>query len=108
MASLVADVDDGTFQSEVLKSALPVLVLFWAPWDGPSRIALSLVDQMVKLYGASLKVVKVNVDESPVSAQDHLIRTLPGYFVYKNGQVLDRYYGPITKDSLSRFVSGAI
>ena len=67
----VTDVNDDSFGQEVLKSSAPVLVDFWAPWCGPCRMIAPLIDELSNEYGAKLKCVKLNTDESPNVATDY-------------------------------------
>ncbi len=86
-------VTDATFESEVLKSKLPVLVDFWAPWCGPCRTIGPVVEQMAQKYAGRAKVVKVNVDDNPRIAQQFQILSIPTLMTFKNGNALKRQVG---------------
>ena len=86
-------VTDATFDSEVLKSKLPVLVDFWAPWCGPCRTIGPVVEQMAQKYAGRAKVVKVNVDDNPRIAQQFQILSIPTLMTFKNGSALKRQVG---------------
>jgi len=75
----MTDVNDDSFGQDVLKSSVPVLVDFWAPWCGPCRMIAPLIDELSNEYGAKLKCVKLNTDESPNVATDYGERHRPAY-----------------------------
>lgn len=86
-------VTDATFDSEVLKSKVPVLVDFWAPWCGPCRTIAPTVEQMAQKYAGRAKVVKVNVDDNPRIAQQFQILSIPTLMMFKNGTAIKRQVG---------------
>ncbi len=87
------DVGDEDFESEVLKSEIPVLVDFWAPWCGPCRTAAPVLEKIAQQYKGRLKVCKVNVDEQRETATEHGIMSIPTLNIYKAGEVVDRITG---------------
>jgi thioredoxin 1 len=86
-------VTDATFEREVVKSNLPVLVDFWAPWCGPCRSIAPVVEQMAQKYAGRAKIVKVNVDDNPRIAQQFQILSIPTLMVFKNGTTFRRQVG---------------
>jgi thioredoxin 1 len=86
-------VTDATFESEVLRSKLPVLVDFWAPWCGPCRMIAPAVEQVAQNYAGRARVVKVNVDENPKLARQFQVMSIPTLMVFKNGQPVKRQVG---------------
>ena len=86
-------VTDATFEREVVKSNVPVLVDFWAPWCGPCRSIAPVVEQMAQKYAGRAKVVKVNVDDNPRIAQQFQILSIPTLMTFKNGSALKRQVG---------------
>ena len=86
-------VTDATFDSEVLKSKVPVLVDFWAPWCGPCRTIGPVVEQMAQKYAGRAKVVKVNVDDNPRIAQQFQVMSIPTLITFKNGSAIKRQVG---------------
>ncbi|MBI1281948.1 MAG: thioredoxin [Anaerolineaceae bacterium] len=86
-------VTDATFDSEVLKSKVPVLVDFWAPWCGPCQTIAPTVEQMAQKYAGRAKVVKVNVDDNPRIAQQFQVMSIPTLMTFKNGSALKRQVG---------------
>ncbi len=91
---------DTNFDSEVLKSDLPVLVDFWAPWCGPCRMVGPVVEELAEQYQGKLKVVKVNTDENQEISQRYGIRSIPTLGVFKGGQIVDGVVGAVGKQVL--------
>ena len=79
----VANVTDSTFEQEVLKADIPVLVDFWAPWCGPCKAVAPVVEDLSKEYEGRLKVVKLNTDENPKTAHAYKMRGIPSLFLVK-------------------------
>ena len=102
--SNVSDVTDVTFEAEVLKSPIPVLVDFWAPWCGPCRAVAPVVDEIANEYKGKLKVLKLNTDENPKTAQSYRISGIPSLMVFKNGQPVEQVVGAVPKLTLSSAV----
>ena len=104
----VAHVTDSNFELEVMKSATPVLVDFWAPWCGPCRAIAPIVDELADDYAGRLKVVKVNVDDNPMTPARFGVRGIPNLIIVKNGQVAEQIIGAVPKQHLVRAVDTAI
>lgn len=104
----VVELSDQNFQTEVLQSSQPVLVDFWAPWCGPCRMITPVVEQLADENAASLKVAKVNIDESPNIAASLGISSIPTIMIFKNGQVVDRFVGVQPKTRLQNAIEEAI
>ncbi len=103
----VAEVTDANFEQEVLKSSQPVLVDFWAPWCGPCRQIAPVVEELSAENSGSVKVVKVNVDDSPNTAQKFGVMSIPTLIVFKNGEVADRLVGVQPKTRLQEVLDAA-
>ncbi|OGI20675.1 MAG: thioredoxin [Candidatus Melainabacteria bacterium RIFCSPHIGHO2_02_FULL_34_12] len=100
----VGEVTDATFEAEVLKAKLPVLVDFWAPWCGPCRAVAPVVEEIANEYDGKLKVLKLNTDENPRTAQSYRISGIPSLMVFKNGQPVEQVVGAVPKSTLSSAV----
>jgi len=106
--SEITDVTDATFESEVLKSDTPVLVDFWAEWCAPCRAIAPIVKEIADDHGAKLKVVKVNIDESPQTPGTYGIRSIPTVLVFKDGQVVSQLTGARPKGDFEEMVNGVV
>ncbi len=99
--SSVMNVSDTSFEMEVLQSDIPVLVDFWAPWCGPCKAVAPVVEDISKEYQGRLKVVKLNTDENPKTAQAYTIKGIPSLYIFKSGQVVEQVVGAVPKAKLA-------
>ena len=99
---------DDSFQSEVLQHGGPVLVDFWAEWCGPCKALGPVLDSIADEYGNQLKVVKVNVDESPNSPQQYKVRGIPTLILFKNGQMVDQLVGNQPREAIKAAIDKAL
>ena len=102
--SKVIEISEDNFESEVLKSELPVLVDFWAPWCGPCRMMGPIVDEIAE-ENLELKVCKVNVDEASELAIKYDVESIPTLIYFKNGQVSATMIGLRTKQDIMNEIS---
>ena len=89
----VVHVSDADFEREVLKSDRPVIVDFFAEWCGPCRQIAPIIEQLAVAYGGKVKIAKLDVDESPLTAGRYNIRSIPMVLAFKNGQVVEQMMG---------------
>jgi thioredoxin 1 len=104
----VPEVTESNFQTEVLQSAQPILVDFWAPWCGPCRQIAPLVQQLGKDYAGKVRVAKVNVDECPNVAAGYGVNSIPTLMIFKNGDVVERFVGVQPRSRLQTALDAAI
>ena len=95
---------DDNFAEEVLKSNKPVLVDFWAPWCGPCKAVGPIVEELAEQFKDSIKVMKLNVDDSQKSALNYGVRSIPTIILFKDGKILDTLIGLVPKERLENFV----
>ena len=96
----VLELNDSTFEAEVVNSSIPVLVDFWATWCGPCRKLGPVVDEIAEAYDGKVKFVKINVEESLETAKKYSISGLPSLLVFKNGEALERMAGLMPKSTI--------
>jgi thioredoxin 1 len=102
-----AEFTDANFQQEVLKSGEPVLVDFWAPWCGPCRMIGPVIEELAGEYTGSVKIGKLNIDDSPAAAQSYGVSSIPTLMIFKGGEVVDRMVGVPTKARLQEALDAA-
>jgi len=104
----VTHVTDANFEQEVLKSPTPMLIDFWAPWCGPCKAIAPIVDELAGEYAGRLKVVKVNVDDNPMTPSRFGVRGIPNLLIIKGGEVKQQIVGAVPKAQLVKAVDSAI
>ncbi len=97
---MATQITDATFNDMVLKSEIPVLLDFWAPWCGPCRAVGPIVDELATEYEGKVLVAKMNVDENPATPTQFGIRAIPTLIIFKNGEVVEQITGAVTKEAL--------
>lgn len=107
MAGNVHEFTDESFDSEVLQSSEPVLVDFWAPWCGPCRQIAPMIDELAAENLGSIKIGKVNIDESPETAQQFGVSSIPTLMLFKSGDVSERFVGVQPKARLQESIDAA-
>ena len=104
MNDYVTEVSDSTFERDVLESAQPVLVDFWAEWCAPCRMLAPTVEAVAEKYASSARVVKLNVDDNPSVSQRYGIKGIPTLILFKGGKEEERVVGATSKESISRLI----
>lgn len=98
------DVDKSNFEAEVIKSNIPVLVDFWAPWCGPCRMMAPILDELSGALEGKIKIVKVDTEnpENQGLAMEYQIQSIPNMKLFKNGVVAEEFIGLRSQDSLQK------
>jgi len=100
----ITHTSDADFDSDVLKSDLPVLVDYWAEWCGPCKMIAPVLDNIADEYDGKLRIVKLNIDENPQTPPKFGIRGIPTLMLFKNGAVEATKVGAMSKSQLSAFI----
>jgi thioredoxin 1 len=97
---MVVDVTDATFEKEVIKSTIPVLVDLWAPWCGPCRMVGPVVEKLSEKYPGKVKFCKINVDQNPKTAATYKVMSIPTLIFFKGGKAVDTVIGTVPEQVL--------
>jgi thioredoxin 1 len=110
MRNDIFEIDDASFDSQVLKSDKPVLVDFWAPWCGPCQVIGPWVEKLAETYGDRFRFAKCNIDQNPKTPEKYGIRAIPTLIIFQQGQVADQIIGAVgltvLEDSIKSVLSG--
>jgi len=104
MSEHIQYVTDASFKSDVLDSAVPVLVDYWAEWCGPCKMIAPILEEIAKEYHGRLKVAKLNIDENPKTPGEFGIRGIPTLILFKGGNVEATKVGALSKSQLTAFI----
>ena len=104
----VSKVSDSDFETEVLNANGPVVVDFWAEWRGPCRMIAPALDEIAGAMGDKVKIVKLNVDESPKTASKYGVMSIPTLMIFKGGEMASRQVGAAPKAKLQQWISSAV
>ncbi len=104
MSENIVNVTDSSFESEVLKSDVPVLVDYWAEWCGPCKMIAPVLEEIADEYNGKLKICKLNIDENAQTPPKFNIRGIPTLMLFKNGNVDATKVGALSKSQLTAFL----
>lgn len=108
IADMTKAVTDETFETDVLKSGAPVLVDFWAEWCGPCRSIAPSLEDLAKEYEGKLEIVKVNIDENPMTPSQFGVRGIPTLLIFKDGKVAAQQVGAAPKSALKAWIEKSL
>jgi len=108
MNNALKNVSDASFDADVLKENLPVLVDFWATWCGPCKMIAPYLEEVATEYAGRLTVVKLDVDTNQETAAKYGIRGIPTLMLFKNGAALATKVGALSKSQLTAFINSAL
>jgi thioredoxin 1 len=100
----IVHVSDSSFEQDVLKSNIPVLLDFWAEWCGPCKMIAPMLDQIAAEYAGKVLVAKMNVDENPKTPMKFSVRGIPTLILFKNGQLQGQKIGAVRKADVAAFL----
>jgi thioredoxin 1 len=104
----IVHVSDSSFEQDVLKSNLPVLLDFWAEWCGPCKMIAPILDQIAAEYAGKVVVAKMNVDENPKTPMRFNVRGIPTLILFKNGQAEGQKIGAVRKADVAAFLDSRL
>lgn len=108
MAGNIVNASDSTFEIEVLKSDIPVVVDFWAVWCGPCKAIAPHLEAIANANNGKIKIVKVDVDSSPTTAMKYGVRSIPTLLLVQGGKVIKQQVGALTRTQLDAWVAPAL
>jgi len=104
----IINVTNDNFESEVLKSDVPVLVDFWAAWCGPCKMVAPVLDEIADEMDGQVRIAKLNVDEAQDLAVKYQVSSIPTLMVFKSGEIADRMMGAAPKGAIEQFIGKSI
>ncbi len=108
MSEKIVYLSDASFEQDVIKSEIPVLVDYWAEWCGPCRMIAPILDEIATEYAGRVKVAKLNIDENPATPPKYGIRGIPTLMLFKDGAVAATKVGALSKSQLAAFLDGQL
>jgi thioredoxin 1 len=105
---MITDISDNDFEQRVIKSNLPVLLDFWAPWCVPCKMVAPIVDKLSNKYDGKMKFYKINIDDNPRTPSRFQVMSIPSLMIFKNGQVVETVVGAVPERSLISRIDGVL
>lgn len=104
----ILQISDDSFDGDVLKAEVPVLIDFWAPWCGPCKAIAPMVEELAAEYEGKLKIVKMNVDDNPRTPSQYGVRGIPNLILFKGGEVKEQIVGAVPKAQLVKAIDNVV
>lgn len=108
MSASIKTVSDASFEADVLNSAVPTLVDYWAEWCGPCKMIAPILDEAAQEYQGRVTIAKLNVDDNPDTAAKFGVRGIPTLMLFKNGKVAATKVGALSKSQLTAFLEESL
>ncbi len=108
MAKGTMDIDDSSFETEIIQSEKPAVVDFWAPWCGPCKAIGPIIEELAQTYGQQIKFTKCNVDDNPVTPGKFGIKAIPTLIFFKEGKVVEQITGMVAKSKLEDTIKSIV
>jgi len=108
MAQGINEIDDTSFDAEILQAQKPAVVDFWAPWCGPCKAIGPLIEDLAATYGEKIKFAKCNVDDNPITPGKFGIKAIPTLIFFKGGKVVDQITGMVAKSKLEESIKNVL
>ena len=105
---MVIDISDKDFEQKVIKSGVPVLLDFWAPWCVPCKMVAPIVEKLSDKYDGQLKFYKINIDENPRTPARYRVMSIPSLMLFKNGEAVDTVVGAVPERRLVSRIEGVL
>jgi len=105
---ILVHLTDSKFEEEVLKSGIPVLVDFWAPWCGPCKAIGPIVEEVAAIYKGRVKVAKLNIDDNPKTAEAYGVMSIPTIALFKGGNLIEKIIGLVPKGRLEELINKSL
>ena len=108
MSDKIIHLTDDSFENDVIKSALPVVVDFWAEWCGPCKMIAPILDDVADEYEGKVTIAKMNVDTCTISPAKYGVRGIPTLLIFKNGELTSTKVGALSKTQLKEFIDAQL
>ena len=108
MSKNIIHVTDSSFEEEVLKSDMPIIVDYWAEWCGPCKMIAPILDEIADEYTGKVRIAKLNIDDNPQTPPKYGIRGIPTLMLFKDGNVEATKVGALSKSQLTAFIDSNI